>query len=221
MSQSKGFCLAGIRLKIVLGVIPLLSLWFTAQLGWAADDSSEVDHYTIAGHLIFTRSPISARDLYGDYRKLRARSNIFVADTLKLNVDNHGQFRLRDGAIFEVSGRSEFTISDFSPHQGKDLARSVLYLHEGHVQFFVGLETQVSPSLRIIKTPVGWLETKNAMFSVSLTDDGLMKVNVSSGQVTVSNPNGTLTIGDKQPFREAHVTSLSTRPQGYHYASSR
>ena len=202
-------------------VSALLSLFVLLRLASAADDSTEIDQYTIAGHLIFATSPLVARDQYGDYRKLTARSNIFVADTLKLRLGNQGQFRLRDGAIFEISDRAELTVSDFSPHEGNILARSVLFLHRGRVQFFVGLETQDSPSLRIIKTPVGWLETENGMFSVSLNENGQMDVRVSSGQVRVSNPKGALTIGDDQSYYAAQVSSLSAEPRGKRYTTTR
>lgn len=190
----------------------LIQIWLNAAK--AADDSSELDPYTIAGHLIFATKPIAAKDLFGDVRMLRARSNIFVADLIRVDATSHAQFRLRDGAIFEARSQTELTISDFSPHEGKALARSVLYLHRGHVQFFVGLESQASPSIRIIKTPVGWLETQNALFSVSMSDMAQLRVEVSSGQVRVTNQKGSLVIGENQAFQVAHVGRVDVMPKG-------
>ncbi|MDE3046095.1 MAG: FecR domain-containing protein [Verrucomicrobiota bacterium] len=140
-------------------------------------------------------------------RPLTKHSDVYVGDLLVTDATGKGEVEFNDGTMILLIPDSQYSVEAYTESHTQN--RYLAKLYQGGVRLSTGMIAKKNPENFELNTPNATIGVRGTLFETRMMD-GNLYVGSSSGNVSVNNPGGGVTLESNQ---YASVSSSNATPQ--------
>lgn len=161
------------------------------------------------GHVVAIYGNAVAQRDGGEEEILNSSAPIYTHDMLKIDKGSIAQIRLTDGSLLNFTADTHYKITNYSFQKQEFVSE----LFQGGMRGISGSISKNNPQGMVIKTPTAVMGVLGTIFEIFVEGGNRTFFGCESGEVTMRNLAGELSVGPSRPNQFGVSTSQSAKPR--------